>query len=97
MAYEAKKQAPPVVALNSSDSRQRLNVQRTNFEEKHFTVQEIAEIWNVSKDTVRRMFQNEPGVLVLGGHSSRRKRRYTTLRIPQSILERVHRQYSLYC
>ena len=65
--------------------------------ERHFSISEISEIWNVSKDAVRRMFQNEPGVLVLGGRSNGRKRRYTTLRIPQSVLERVHRQYSLYC
>jgi len=52
-------------------------------------------MWNLSKDTVRRMFQNEPGVLVLGDRSSGRKRGYTTLRIPQSVLEKVHRQYSL--
>jgi len=64
--------------------------------ERHFSVAEVAAMWNLSKDTVRRMFQDEPGVLVLGGRSSRRKRRYTTLRIPQSVLERVHRQYSLY-
>lgn len=66
------------------------------FAERHYTVAEIAAMWNLSKDAVRRMFQNEPGVLVLGGRSKGRKRRYTTLRIPQSVLERVHRQYSLY-
>jgi len=65
--------------------------------ERHFSVAEIALIWNLGKDSVRRIFQNEPGVLVLGARSSGRKRRYGTLRIPQSVLERVHRQYSLYC
>jgi hypothetical protein len=64
--------------------------------ERHFSVSEISEIWSLSKDTVCRMFQNEPGVLVLSGRSSGRKRRYTTLRIPQSVLERVHRKYVLY-
>jgi|SRR6267143_4082749 len=63
--------------------------------ERHFSILEISEIWNVSKDTVRRMFQNEPGVLVLGGRSSGRKRRYVTLRIPQSVLYRVHTRCSL--
>jgi hypothetical protein len=63
------------------------------FEERHYTVAEIAAMWNLSKDAARRMFQNEPGVLVLGGHSSSRKRRYVTLRIPQSVLERVHFKY----
>lgn len=61
--------------------------------QRHYTVTEIAVMWNLSKDAVRRMFQNEPGVLVLGGHSSSRKRRYVTLRIPQAVLERVHFKY----
>jgi hypothetical protein len=64
--------------------------------ERHFSISEISEIWNVSKDTVRRMFQNEPGVLVLGDTSPRqRKRLYKTLRIPLSVVERVHRRCSL--
>jgi hypothetical protein len=63
--------------------------------ERHYTVAEVAAMWNLSKDTVRRMFQNAPGVLVLGARSSGRKRGYLTLRIPQSVLERVHRLCSL--
>jgi len=63
--------------------------------ERHYTVAEIAAMWSLSKDAVRRIFQNEPGVLVLGGHSRARKRRYTMLRIPQSVLERVHSICSL--
>jgi hypothetical protein len=64
--------------------------------ERHYTVAEIAAMWNLTKDAVRRMFQNEPGVLVLGGRSKGRKRRYVVLRIPQSVLERVHARCSLY-
>jgi len=64
--------------------------------ERHFSISEISEIWNLSKDAVRRMFQNEPGVLVLGDTSPRRRKRpYKTLRIPQSVVERVHRRCSL--
>jgi hypothetical protein len=65
------------------------------FGERHWTVAQVAEIWNLSKDAVRRMFQNEPGVLVLGNRLSGHKRRYTTLRIPQSVLERVHQRCSI--
>ena len=53
---------------------------------------EVAELWNLSPDVVRKLFEREPGVLVLGDHGSRSKRRYTTLRIPQSVVERVHRR-----
>jgi len=33
-------------------------------------------------------------VLVIGERNPRHKRRYVTLRIPQSVLERVHRRLS---
>jgi len=63
------------------------------FAERHFTVAEIAGMWNLGPDSVRRIFGREPGVLVLAGNNStRHKARYTTLRIPESVLERVHRR-----
>ena len=58
--------------------------------ERHYAVTEIAEMWNLSPDKVREIFKNEPGVLVIGEQSPRHKRRYVTLRIPHSVLERVH-------
>jgi hypothetical protein len=63
--------------------------------ERHFSVAEISAIWQLSADAIRDLFRNEPGVLVLGNANSRGKRGYMTLRIPASVLERVHRQMSL--
>lgn len=62
------------------------------FEERHFAVGEVAELWSLSKDVVRKLFEREPGVLVIGDFHSRGKRRYTTLRIPESVAQRVHRR-----
>jgi hypothetical protein len=62
--------------------------------ERHYAVAEIAELWNLSPDKVRELFENEPGVLVIGERSPRHKRRYVTLRIPQKVLERVHDRLS---
>lgn len=62
--------------------------------ERHYAVAEIAEMWNLSPDKVRELFENEAGVLVIGERSRRHKRRYITLRIPQSVLERVHSRLS---
>ncbi len=65
------------------------------FAELHYTVAEIAEKWKLSEDAVRRLFEKEPGVLVLGKNGSTGGRRgYTTLRIPASVVERVHRRLS---
>jgi hypothetical protein len=62
--------------------------------ERHYAVTEIAEMWNLSPDKVRELFEKEPGVLVLGERSPRHKRRYVTLRIPKTVLERVHSRLS---
>ena len=62
--------------------------------ERHYAVTEIAEMWNLSVDKVRELFENEPGVLVIGERRPRHKRRYVTLRIPQKVLERVHHRLS---
>jgi hypothetical protein len=62
--------------------------------ERHYAVTEIAEMWSLSADKVRELFEDEPGVLVIGERNPRHKRRYVTLRIPQSVLERVHRRLS---
>lgn len=62
--------------------------------ERHYAVTEIAAMWKLSTDKVRDLFQDEPGVLIIGQRSSRRKRRYVTLRIPQTVVERVHDRLS---
>ena len=62
------------------------------FKERHYSVDDVAEMWSLSPDPVRKLFEHEPGVLVLGNHGARSKRRYTTLRIPESVVERVHRR-----
>ena len=63
-----------------------------SYAERHFSVAEVAGLWNLSQDSVRKIFQQEQGVLVLGGQGLGRTRRYITLRIPESVLQRVHRR-----
>lgn len=60
--------------------------------EKHYSVLELAELWNLSENTIRRIFENEPDVLRWGSIEARFKRRYTTLRIPERVVVRVHRR-----
>ena len=58
--------------------------------ERHYAVIEVAAMWNLSTHKVRELFEDEPGVLVIGDRNPRHKRRYLTLRIPQTVLQRVH-------
>lgn len=59
-----------------------------------FPPKEIAELWGLCENSVRQLFKNEPGVVRIQRPRSRWKRAYTTLRIPKSVLERVHRRMS---
>ena len=57
--------------------------------ERHYPVAELAEQWSLSRDTIRRMFENEPGVVVFK-HPKRNKRIYRTLRIPETVAKRKY-------
>ena len=57
--------------------------------ERHFTVDQLAELWGISDDFVRRLFLHEPGAVVFHHHRPGR-RVYRTLRIPESVALRVH-------
>jgi len=62
----------------------------------HFSPAQIAEYWGVSEDTVRRLFENEPGVLAIETSNGRyRRRKYRVLRIPLAVVEQVHRKFSV--
>ena len=72
-----------------------LDMEASALIEPHYSAAELAAWWNLSSDTIRRLFENEPGVLVIGDETCKsRKRRYVTLRIPESVALRVHRRLS---
>ena len=58
--------------------------------ERHYTPQEVADILNVSEDSVIRWFRKEPGVIEMGNSETLHKRMKKLLRIPRSVLERFH-------
>jgi hypothetical protein len=64
--------------------------QDTTFE-RHYSVDDLASAWGMSDDFVRRLFLHEPGVVVFFTHRPG-KRTYRTVRIPESVAQRVHRR-----
>lgn len=64
------------------------------FDEKHFTVTELSQAWNVNPETIRRIFRNLPGVLKLDSPGNQFKRPYRTLRIPESVAKQVWDDYA---
>lgn len=67
-----------------------MQTQETTFE-RHYSVDELAAVWAVSDDFVRRLFLHEPGVVVFFKHRPG-KRVYRVLRVPESVARRVHRR-----
>ena len=64
--------------------------------ERHYTVAEVAKIWGWSETKVREVFRDEPGVLQTKLRTLRpRKRENVALRIPESVLLRVHARMSV--
>jgi hypothetical protein len=61
-------------------------------DERHYTPADLAKAWGVSAETIRQLFRDEPGVLKIGDNGTKHKRSYKTLRIPQSVAERVHQR-----
>jgi hypothetical protein len=59
--------------------------------EPHFSVQVLAEMWRLDESTIRRIFEDAPGVLRLANERRRSgKREYVTLRIPASVAQREY-------
>src|ERR1051325_3807449 len=55
--------------------------------EQHWRIKEVAAKLNVSHQTATRMFEELPGVKIIGDRSTtKKKRRYRTILIPDSIL-----------
>ncbi len=64
--------------------------------EQHYSPAQIAKLWGASPRKITDIFENEPGVVVLGSKEvpPSRKRRRMFLRVPESVLERKHTEMS---
>jgi hypothetical protein len=55
--------------------------------ELHYTVDELAEQWKYSRESLRKLVMDEPGVLKL---QLGKKKSNCTYRIPASVARRIH-------
>ena len=62
-------------------------------QETYLTLFEVAERLKVNEDTARRLFLNEPGVIVIC-FPRKGKRVYRTVRVPESVFRRVMNRLS---
>jgi hypothetical protein len=64
-------------------------------EKQAFTAREVAALMGFSQPTIIRMFEKEPGVLIVKRAETLRKRGYRSIRIPRAVYERVVRRLSV--
>ena len=60
-----------------------------------YTVAEVAAMMGLSRSTVTRLFEHEPGVIILNRSERMHKRRYRSIRIPRAVYERVVRKLTV--
>jgi hypothetical protein len=58
-----------------------------SYAEKHFRVGELAELWGLGRETVRKLIMNDPGVIKI---RMGRKKAHTTYSVPASAAQRIH-------
>ncbi len=59
-----------------------------------YSVKELAFIWNMSDESIRRLFEDEPGVLIFKIQATGR-RIYRTIRIPGNVALRVQNRMAV--
>lgn len=65
-------------------------------DERLWTIAELAGWLRVSRDTGIRLFENEPGVIILGNAMSKPgRRRYRKVLVPDSVAQRFFRRHSV--
>lgn len=62
------------------------------FAARHYSVQEVAEMWGMGVDYIRALFAREPDIAVFEpiNRSKYSKRGYRTFRIPAHVVARVY-------
>jgi hypothetical protein len=55
--------------------------------EKHYRVGQLAQLWGLGRETVRKLVKDDPGVVKI---RCGRKKAHTTYSVPESAAQRIH-------
>lgn len=55
--------------------------------ERHFRVSDLASLWGIGRETVRKLVKDDPGVIKI---RMGRNKRHTTYSVPESAAVRIH-------
>jgi hypothetical protein len=53
----------------------------------HYRVSDLAGLWGLGRETVRKIVKDEPGVIKI---RQGRKKAHTTYSVPESVARRIH-------
>jgi hypothetical protein len=62
-------------------------------QEKSWRTGELVALLGLSRRSVRRIFEDRPGVELIGHRGSSRRRRYTMMLVPDSVLAQVRAEW----
>ena len=63
-----------------------MNAPDTSFE-RHYRIGELAKLWGIGRETIRKAIQREGGILRI---QMGRKKAHTFYSIPESVAKRIH-------
>jgi hypothetical protein len=63
-----------------------MSAENTAFE-RHYRISELAELWQLGRETVRKLVCYEPGVIKI---RLGRKKAHTSYSVPESVARRIH-------
>jgi hypothetical protein len=55
--------------------------------ERHYRISELAELWQLGRETVRKLVCGEPGVIKI---RLGKKKTHTCYSVPESVARRIH-------
>jgi hypothetical protein len=61
-------------------------VENTSFE-RHYRISDLARLWNLGRETVRKLVKDDPGVIKI---RMGRKKAHTVYSVPESAARRIH-------
>jgi hypothetical protein len=86
MSTELRKQVQSIGEAASTAGRH-CGAQDSSFAEKHYRVSDLAELWGLGRETVRKLVKDDPGVVKI---RQGRKKAHTTYSVPESAARRIH-------
>jgi len=61
-------------------------IENTTFE-KHYRISDLARLWGLGRETVRKLVKDDPGVIKI---RMGRKKAHTVYSVPESAAKRIH-------